>query len=82
MTEFFKTITRKSYEILLIAYFGQEKANRIKKSLNWEALLKDDWRAFLQEKNANPGYTENDYLDLIWEADIYGILDLYTLKTV
>jgi hypothetical protein len=82
MTEFFKTIIRQGYETLLIAYFGQQKAKHITQNLDWEALLKDDWKSFLQEKKDNPGYTENDYLDLIWEADIYGILDFYTLKTV
>lgn len=82
MTEFFKTVVRESYEILLIAYFGQQKTKHIMQKLDWEALLKDDWQAFLKEQNENPGYTENDYLDLIWGTDLYGILDLYTLKTV
>lgn len=82
MTDYFKQNVKKAYDSLFTAYFSDAKAQRVMESLDWNSLLKSDWQAFLEEKKIEPGYTENDYLDLIWEADVYAIVEYYSNETV
>ncbi|CAK1237454.1 unnamed protein product [Fructobacillus fructosus] len=82
MTDYFKQIVMKAYDSLFTAYFSDAKAQRLIESLDWNSLLQSDWQAFLEEKRNNPGYTENDYLDLIWECDVYTIVENYSNETV
>ncbi|MBC9119425.1 hypothetical protein [Fructobacillus fructosus] len=82
MTDYFKEIVKKAYDLLFTAYFSDTKAQYLMARLDWELLLTSDWQAFLEEKRNNPAYTENDYLDLIWEADVYAIVENYSNETV
>lgn len=78
MNEYFKKIVTKAYEALFTAYFSKEQAKIIMKNLDWESLLKNDWESYLTEREENPGYSGEDYIDLIWQADVYGIVEYYS----
>ena len=82
MNEYFKKIVTKAYEVLFTAYFSEERAKLIMQSLDWETLLKNDWKSFLQKREENPAYSGADYVDSIWQADVYAIVEHYSNEIV